>query len=384
MQKPEPPTVTAPLATYEQQAEVLLAAHQSGAGWAIQLFNQCLPRFLDDQVKWLPRPLPADEIRAARLTEEDARLAVARRYSFRDWEALAGLVSEMARENSPVRAFELAAEAVISGDEASLRQALTADTGLTTARSTRVTCHDPPVHAATLLHYIAANGVEGYRQKSPANAVAMARLLLESGAEVDALAGMYGGQYATLGMLVSSSPPAHAGVQVPLTHLLIDHGAAIDGAGSPAWHSPVLTALRFGFVDCAEALAARGARTDDLAILAGLGRLEDFTNHLPAASPDSRRRALALAAQLGHSAIVRALLEAGEDPGRFNPPDYHSHATPLHHAALHGHLETVRLLIAHGARLDIEDRLWHSTPLSWAEHNSQTEVAAFLAQQGNA
>lgn len=90
MQKPEPPTVTAPLATYEQQAEVLLAAHQCGAGRAIQLLNQSLPRFLDDQVKWLPRPLPDDEIRAARLTEEDARLAVARRYSFRDWEALAG------------------------------------------------------------------------------------------------------------------------------------------------------------------------------------------------------------------------------------------------------------------------------------------------------
>ena len=49
------------------------------------------------------------------------------------------------------------------------------------------------MYAATLLHYVGANGVEGYRQQSPPNAVAIARLLLDAGAEVDAFAGMYGG-----------------------------------------------------------------------------------------------------------------------------------------------------------------------------------------------
>jgi hypothetical protein len=39
---------------------------------------------------------------------------------------------------------------------------------LVRARSPRITDSDPPVHRSTLLHYIAANGVEGYRQKIPA------------------------------------------------------------------------------------------------------------------------------------------------------------------------------------------------------------------------
>ena len=33
----------------------------------------------------------------------------------------------------------------------------------------------PPVHRATLLHYVGANGVEAYRQKTPPNATEIAR-----------------------------------------------------------------------------------------------------------------------------------------------------------------------------------------------------------------
>ena len=42
-------------------------------------------------------------------------------------------------------------------------------------------------HRATLLHYVGANGVEDYRQRSPQNAVAVAEALLAAGAEVDAV-----------------------------------------------------------------------------------------------------------------------------------------------------------------------------------------------------
>jgi len=37
-------------------------------------------------------------------------------------------------------------------------------------------------HHATLLHYVGANGIESFRQKTPANAVDIARLLLDAGA----------------------------------------------------------------------------------------------------------------------------------------------------------------------------------------------------------
>lgn len=372
-----------PLEAYDRQAHELLQGHRSGAAEAIEIFHHTHPRFLDPVVTWLPRQIPDAEIRDTALAIEDARLAVARGYSFRDWEALTTLITEAATEGSPVRTFESAAEAVITGDREALRSLLRGEPELVHARSTRVTCHDPAVHGATLLHYVGANGVEDYRQLSPPNAVEIARMLLDAGAEPDALAGMYGGQCATLSMLVSSSPPADAGVQMPLLHVLVDYGADLNGAGaSTSWVSPLLTALVFGFRDAALALAARGARVTELAAAAGLGRTADCGAMLPTATPLSRHRALALAAQLGHLDVVRLLLESGEDPNQFNPDGYHAHATPLHQAALAGHLQVVQVLVEHGARLDIKAGFWRGTPLGWARHAGQTAVADYLAGKG--
>ena len=160
----------------------------------------------------------------------------------------------MTDEGSAVWEFESAVEAVVQGDLATLESSLHAHPDLVHARSTRVTHFDPPVHGATLLHYVAANGVKGHRQKTPPNAVAVARMLLEAGAEPDALAGMYGGQHATMSLLVSSDHPARAGLQVPLVDTLVDFGASVEAAGSGDWASPLMTALAFGFVTAAEAL----------------------------------------------------------------------------------------------------------------------------------
>ena len=84
----------------------------------------------------------------------------------------------------------------------------------------------------------------------------------------------------------------------------------------------------------AEALVRRGARVDTLAAAAGLGRVADTRVMLATASLDDRHRALALASQHGHADIVRILLDAGEDPNRYNPKGNHGHSTPLHQAAL--------------------------------------------------
>src|SRR5262249_26274078 len=82
--------------------------------------------------------------------------------------------------------------------------------------------------------------------------VEIAKILLDAGAEPDSLAGMYGGKCTTMSMLVSSCHPAEAGVQVPLVHLLIDYGAAVDEKGSGSWTSPLMTALIFGYQDAAQ------------------------------------------------------------------------------------------------------------------------------------
>jgi ankyrin repeat protein len=99
---------------------------------------------------------------------------------------------------------------------------------------------------------------------------------------------------------------------------------------------------------------------------------------LGASTAEDRHRSLALAAQHGHVEIVRLLLEAGEDPNRYNPDGNHSHSTPLHQAALAGHEAVVRLLVERGARLDIKDTLYQSTPIGWAQYAGKTDIAEYL------
>jgi len=134
----------------------------------------------------------------------------------------------------------------------------------------------------------------------------------------------------------------------------------------------------FGFVDAAETLVRRGAAVSSLAAASGLGRVDLVKTMLPSAPADDRHRALALAAQRGQLEVMRALLDAGEDPNRFNPPGMHAHATPLHHAALGGHEAVVRLLVERGARRDIVDTVYQATPAGWAEHGGHPAIAAYL------
>jgi len=353
-----------PLSVYEHQAESLLAAHRAADAAAIDLFHRKHPRFLDEKIKWLPKSIDASEIRDADLSLDDARLTIARSYDFHDWPSLATWV-EAVSQHGPVLAFETAVEAVVNGDLAALEDALRRDPALVRARSGRVCAFDPPMHRATLLHYVAANGVEAYRQKTPPNAVEIARTLLEASAEPDALADMYGAECTTMSMLVSSSHPADAGLQVPLVELLLGFGAAIEGRGTRKRGTPVFTALAFGMADAARVLAKRGARID-LPAAAGLGLVDDAARLLPSADAEACHRGLSLAAQHGHAEIIRLLLDAGEDPNRYNPASNHPHTTPLHQAVLGGHEAVVKLLVERGARLDIRDTIWQGTPLGWA------------------
>ncbi len=381
----KPAPFRSPLSAYEQQAETLLAGHRAADPAAIDLFHRKHPRFLDEKVKWLPKRITDSEVGAAALSLDDARLAIARHYDFLDWASLAAWVDAVSQEG-PIFAFESAVEAVVNGDLAVLTDALRRDPALVRARSSRVCCFDPPVHRASLLHYVAANGVEAYRQKTPRNAVAIARALLEAGAEPDALSDMYGAECTTMSMLVSSSHPAEAGLQVPLVELLLDCGAAVEGRGTRKWGGPLVTDLAFGMIDAAEVLARRGARID-LPAAAGLGRLDDAIPLLASADGQARRRALSLAAQHGKVEIVRLLLDAGEDPNRYNPEGNHPHSTPLHQAVLGGHEAVVRLLVERGARLDIRDTIWQSTPLGWAIYGggkAQVQMAECLRSLGAA
>ena len=80
--------------------------------------------------------------------------------------------------------------------------------------------------------------------------------------------------------------------------------------------------------------------------------------------------------------MVRLLLDAGEDPDRYNPKGNHAHSTPLHQAVLAGHANVVRLLVERGAKLDIKDTIYEGTPLGWAIYGGRTEIAEYLRARG--
>ena len=80
---------------------------------------------------------------------------------------------------------------------------------------------------------------------------------------------------------------------------------------------------------------------------------------------------------------VRWLLERGLNPNeRWDHWD--AAVTPLHLAAMQGHAETVRLLLAAGADPHIRDRKHDSDPIGWAEYFGHTEVAELLRSGGAA
>src|SRR5262249_280783 len=152
----------------------------------------------------------------------------------------------------------------------------------------------------------------------------------------------------TMGMLVSSSHPHGAGLQLALAETLLDDGAALETRATTCG-SAIGTALAFGYLDTAQGLPNRSTTIDDIQQAAGLGRLADVQHLYSAADATTRHAAFALAAQHGHVDVVRYLLDAGESPDRYNPDGLHAHSTPMHQAALAGHEGVVRLLVERGA-----------------------------------
>ncbi|MBN8249160.1 MAG: ankyrin repeat domain-containing protein, partial [Verrucomicrobia bacterium] len=221
------------------------------------------------------------------------------------------------------------------------------------------------------LHYVGANGVEGWRQRAPPNAVEIAGILLRAGAVVDAMAAMYGGS-TTLGLVATSIHPLQAGVQNALMAFLLDHGAAMDhprAAGNG--QSIVNGCLANGRPGAAEFLAQRGARLD-LEGAAGVGRLEEVRRFFDpegrlrsGATPDPLKSGLQWACEYGRTEVVRFLLERGAVPD-----EIHRGQTALHWAAYGGFAELVTLILQRKPRprVNVQDERWRNTPLGWALH----------------
>jgi hypothetical protein len=268
----------------------------------------------------------------------DAQLVVARLHYFESWPKLLRHIETLERQDPLVRRFEDAADAIIAGDVGTLRTLLADHPELVHQRSTRA-------HEAPLLHYVTANGVEDYRQRSPKNTVEVAAMLLDAGAEVDATGEAYGGGWAALGLVSTSTPPRLALVQIPLIDLLLERGAAIDGPRPGG--SLVRDALANGCPEAARALADRGARVPDVVAAAGVAWLDMVEQLAAGASPHDLEKALITAAGTPDSYdVVKYLLDRGVDPAAATG------WTALHAATGGADPKVIDLLIRQGAPLE--------------------------------
>lgn len=309
----------------------------------------------------------------------DAQFVIARSHGFENWPKFSKHLAALTQTTSAISAFESAADAIINGDIATLKRLLREHPQLIRARSTRE-------HKATLLHYVSANGVEGYRQKTPKNIVTVAEVLLNAGSEIDAEADVYGGGATTLGLVATSIHPLHAGVQNPLIQLLLDHGAEIDHQTSGGnQQCAVLASLANGCSEAAEYLAERGARLN-LEAAAGLGRLDvvksffDQGGRLKGRTTKKQVQSAFLnACGWGRNNVVKFLLDKGVDLKGHSGDGQ----TALHWAAIGGHPETIKLLLKSNPPLEAKN-VYGGTVLGqtlWsAGHGGDPEVYALIIE----
>ena len=263
--------------------------------------------------------------------------------------------------------FHPAMAAINAGDFEQLKALVAADPALATSRSKR--------SHPTLLQCLALDA------KGKPNALEMAQVLIDAGADLN--------------------DPLVAAASIdnrPVAELLLDQGAAIDGAGG--W-TPIEEALYWNSQNVLALLLERGAKVQNLRTAAGVGRLDLIENYFNADgslkpeagkidSPFSNRvnmwsqdqqnivnNAFVFACMHGHIDAAQLLLDKGAEinviPGGF---DYAG--TGLHYAAHNGHRPVVEFLLEHGADRNLKDTKVGSNAAGWAEHGGHLELRDLL------
>lgn len=142
---------------------------------------------------------------------------------------------------------------------------------------------------------------------------------------------------------------------------------------------PVQLAMRYE--GAAEMLLAAGAEIPDILVAARAGRSDLVRQFIQNdkravnARTDEGETPLYIAALLGHDEVAKVLLAYGAD---VNAADNYQ-ITPLHRAAEYGHAKVVALLLAHHANRNAKH--WHGqTPADFARENRQDETLRLLEE----
>ncbi len=143
----------------------------------------------------------------ARLHRRELSLVFARSLGFNDWEALSH-----SKQNLNA-SFQRCVDHLLQEGWESFQESLLKNPELISQTS-------PFGHQAGLLHYLAANGVESWRQQVPLNALEKLQFLLEKGADPKADHRIYGGQFSLVELIETSLHPTQAGVAADLIHAI--------------------------------------------------------------------------------------------------------------------------------------------------------------------
>ncbi len=240
--------------------------------------------------------------------------------------------------------FEEAVDAVVSGDIETLKSLLRREPDLIRMRSSRA-------HGAMLIHYVAANGVEDERQSTPVNAVDVANVLIDAGAEIDAKFLDGGSGTTPLVSLVTSFHPHKSGVASELVSVFVSAGARVDGLKGDG--EPLRLALGFEYPESVRALLECGARIANVEIAAGLGELELVERFGDKGGISSREleEAFWSACKYGHTEVAEYLLKRGVDidvKGGANN-------TGLMLASQRGRRDTVEMLLGCGTSVELKN-----------------------------
>jgi len=179
-------------------AERMLQGLQSGNAVIFKEISNNHPEHLGKTV---------EELKQRQWTLKDCRTTIACEYGFPDWNA----VEHYEAEYDPD--FEAAVNHLLDGNYEAFQIKLEQTPELVNRKSSYG-------HRATLLHYVASNAVELWRQQVPANLPEMTQLLLQSGARADATMKAYGSDYTSRELLETSVHPFKAGVGDQMLSLL--------------------------------------------------------------------------------------------------------------------------------------------------------------------
>jgi len=326
------------------------------------------------------------------LTREGARAVVAREHGFSSWRTLRDHVTSLSESGEPfARAYRLVEARDVDG----LARIVEEFPELVHARGTNgndllgmsgATCDERLCRV--LLDAGAdpsrgnAHGWTSLHQAAYSNLPLLLNMLLDAGALVDVsargdggtplvVALFWGHRQAAEILAERSLAPGNLRVAAGLGRLdLLDEPLATQGAhrewlrphsGFPAWkHSDDPAEIR----NEALSWAARNDRVEAVEFLVARGAEIDADVY--------RGTALAWAAAQGAGDAVAKLVELGadvNDRGTFGGHGHGDGVTALHLAAQNGHSRVVRILLDAGADPSLKDNLYDSTPQGWAEHS---------------